>query len=429
MEKSNDASLRFFLFSAIGIFMFFIPVNWAGSSSIPLDHIVTFIRNSLPGAVPIYAVIVTLIGSIYPWVTGGWKKSKVDLVFSVFKVLGGIIAVMVYLQVGPYWITDENMGPFLFNKLVVSLSLIVPIGSVFLAFLVGYGLMEFVGMFLRPVMRTVWKTPGRSAIDAIASFVGSYSIALLITNRVYNEGKYTIKEAAIIATGFSTVSATFMIIVADTLGLMDMWNTYFWSALLVTFIVSAVTARMWPLARKPDTYPCEPNPEKEVKGNLFAAAWNEALVAAGRAPDIITNIRNNFKDGFRMAISILPTIMSIGLLGLILAEFTPIFDFVGWIFYPFTALLGIPEPFLTAKAAAVEIAEMFLPAILVVDTPLMTRFVTAIVSISAILFFSASIPCILSTEIPITIPEIIVTWIERTILSIIFAALIAMIVL
>ena len=62
-------------------------------------------------------------------------------------------------------------------------------------------------------MRPLWKTPGRSAIDAVA-FVGSYSLALLITNRVYKEGKYTTKEAAIIATGFSTVSATFMIIIA-----------------------------------------------------------------------------------------------------------------------------------------------------------------------------------------------------------------------
>ena len=32
-----------------------------------------------------------------------------------------------------------------------------------------------------------------------------------------------------IATGFSTVSAAFMIIVAKTLGLMGTWNFYFWS--------------------------------------------------------------------------------------------------------------------------------------------------------------------------------------------------------
>lgn len=55
---------------------------------------------------------------------------------------------------------------------------IVPIGAVFLALLINYGLMEFVGVFMRPVMRPLWQTPGRSAIDAVASFVGSYSVAL-----------------------------------------------------------------------------------------------------------------------------------------------------------------------------------------------------------------------------------------------------------
>ena len=81
---------------------------------------------------------------------------------------------------------------------MVSVTTIVPIGSVFLAFLTGFGLMEFIGVFMEPVMRPFFKTPGRSAVDAVASFVGSYSLALLITNRVYMEDTYTKKEAAII---------------------------------------------------------------------------------------------------------------------------------------------------------------------------------------------------------------------------------------
>jgi nucleoside recognition membrane protein YjiH len=59
-------------------------------------------------------------------------------------------------------------------------------------------------VLVQPVMRPVWRTPGRSAIDAVASFVASYSLALLITNRVYGESKYSAREAAIIATGLST---------------------------------------------------------------------------------------------------------------------------------------------------------------------------------------------------------------------------------
>ncbi|ASS85684.1 hypothetical protein GLN3_00135 [Geobacillus lituanicus] len=42
---------KFFVFSAIGIFVFFVPVSIGGTSSILLDHIVTWIRAQFPGAV------------------------------------------------------------------------------------------------------------------------------------------------------------------------------------------------------------------------------------------------------------------------------------------------------------------------------------------------------------------------------------------
>lgn len=78
--------------------------------------------------------------------------------------------------------------------------------------------------------------------------------------------------------------------------------------------------------------------------------------------------------------------------------------------------MQLPEPMLAAKASAVGITEMFIPALLVTDASIITRFVIGVLSVSEILFFSASIPCILATDIPISIPEIIVIWFERTVL-------------
>lgn len=99
-----------------------------------------------------------------------------------------------------------------------------------------------------------------------------------------------------------------------------------------------------------------------------------------------------------MAASILPTILSVGLLGLILSTYTPVFDIIGYIFYPFTLLVQLLEPLLAAKAAAVEIAEMFLPALMVVDASFSNEFVMGVLSVSAIIFFSATIPTILATD-------------------------------
>jgi nucleoside recognition membrane protein YjiH len=423
--------MKFFVFSAIGIFVFFIPVTLNGKSSIMLDHFVSFIQLAVPSVLPYYALLVILLGAVYPFVTRSWNKDVVTTVFSILKLFGLVAAIMLVFNFGPKWFFDPNMAPFLFNKLVISVGLLVPIGSVFLALLVGYGLLEFIGIFMQPVMRPIWKTPGRSAIDAVASFVGSYSIGLLITNRVFKEGKYTIKEAAIIATGFSTVSATFMIVVAKTLNLMEVWNAYFWVTFVVTFLVTAITVRIWPLNKMSDSYYQDMEGDEEViiKKDRVKTAWKEAMITADQSSSLGKNIWDNLKDGFIMTMGILPSIMSVGLLGLILAEFTPVFDWLGYIFYPFTALVQLPDPMLAAKASAVSIAEMFLPALLVTKAAIVTKFVIAVVSVSSIIFFSAVVPCILSTEIPLTIGKLVVIWFERVVFTILLTAPIAYLIL
>lgn len=414
---------KFILYAAIGIFMFFVPITINGTNTIPVDHIVNFIKT-IPNYGPIYSGIIVTIGGLLPFINKSWKKDTSTIIFSLLKLVGIVFIFMAIFNVGPAFLLADDVIPFVYNKIVITVTTIVPIGSIFLAFLVNFGLMEFIGVLMEPIMRPVWKTPGRSAIDAVASFVGSYSIALLITDRVYQEGKYTGKEAAIIATGFSTVSATFMIVVAKTLGLMDMWLLYFWLTLIITFVVTAITARIYPLSKKPDTYYMDQKgtSEEVTSGNRFKRAYIEGMKVFDSAPTVVESIIGNFKSGIKLALAIGPLLMSIGVLGIVIAEYTPVFDIVGYIFYPFTLITRVPEPLLAAKANALSIAEMFLPAMLVPEAPLVTRFLIAVVSVSEILFFSASIPCMMATQIPLTMKDYIIIWIERVILSILITA-------
>ena len=412
--------------------MFFISVTYNGKSTIPLDHLTTIIRGLLGDYQKYVVLVVIAVGAIMPFVKKTWNKSTQNIVFSVFKVIGLICAIMYVFGLGPAELHENpDLFPFLFKTLCCSLCFLIPIGAVFLSFLTDYGLMEFVAVFLQPVMRKVWKTPGRSAIDAVASFVGSYSLALLITDRLYQEGRYNKKEAFIIATGFSTVSTTFMVVVAKTLNLMDRWNFYFWSTLVITFVVTAIVARIYPTSKVPNEYMegVTPQPEEIVTKDRFKVAVDDALTAAENSGSIAANVWRNTKDGLRMVSNILPTIMSIGLLGMLIALFTPVFDIIGYIFYPFTAVVQLPEALVAAQALATTIAEMFLPAAFVVEAALATRYVVAVVCISELLFFSAVIPCILSTKIPVTIPQILVLWVERVILSILLAGAVALVLL
>lgn len=412
---------KFFVYSLIGAVVFFVPVTIDGTRSILLDHIVTVVRDAVPDLLPYYALVLLLAGAAYPFVSGTWRRSRTTTVFSGFKVVGLVVGLMLVFDVGPDWLFAPDMGPFLLETLVIPVGLLVPVGAVFLALLVGYGLLEFIGVLVQPVMRPVWRTPGRSAVDAVASFVGSYSLGLLITDRVYREGKYNAREAAIIATGFSTVSATFMVVVASTLGLMGSWNTYFWSTLVITFLVTAVTVRIPPLSRISDDFhpDARPDPEKDVHGRRLGTAWKEARQTVAVAPALLPNVVRHLRDGVLMTMAILPSILSIGLLGLVLAKYTWVFDALGYLFVPITWLMQLPEPVLAAKAVSVGIAEMFLPALLVVDSPTVVQFVVAVVAVSQIIFFSALVPCLVATEIPLTVPQMVVIWFQRVVLTLV----------
>ncbi|MBF7052303.1 YjiH family protein [Halomonas sp. KAO] len=411
--------LKLFLPSTLGILIFFVPIEIASKRTIPLDHLVTGARALLGEASGLYALTLIVAGATYPLIRGYWNRNLTERIFTGLKFAGIAAAVMALTGWGPGFLHEPDMLPFLFDKLVIPVGLIVPIGAIFLALLISYGLLELIGVLVQPVMRPIWRTPGRSAIDAVASFVGSYSIGLLITNQVYQAGQYSAREAAIIATGFSTVSATFMIIVAKTLNLMDIWNLYFWLTLLITFVVTAVTVRLPPLSRMDDS--AEDGEPETVPGKRLSTAWRIGLDVAEKAPSLHRSVALNFKEGLVMAISILPSIMSVGLLGLLVAKYTPLFEWLGWLFYPFVAVWGVADAAALAQASAAGLAEMFLPALLMAEAEFAARFAAGVVSVSAVLFFSASIPCILSTSIPLSVGRMLVVWFIRVALSLLLA--------
>lgn len=414
---------KFYVFSFLGILLFFVPIKIGENSTIIVDHIHLGIRGMMGDAIAYYALIIILIGAIMPIIRLDFTKSITDFVLVLFKILGAVIGCMYVFKVGPKLLFHPDYGPFLFDKLMLPLSVLIPVGAIALSFLVGYGLLEFIGVLMQPIMRPIFKTPGKSAVDAVASFVGSYSLGLLITNRVYKDGMYNKKEAVIIATGFSTVSATFMVIVARTLDLMDMWNLFFWSTLVITFIVTAISAHLPPISTESETYYNDQEGQKEVKveGNYFKAAYDEAKKQSYQSLTLFKNIYTNLKDGIEMTMAILPSILSIGFLGLLLANFTPIIDWLSYIFYPFIYLFPIDDKPLLAKASTISIVEMFLPSLLVVKSTIEVKFVTAITSISAIIFFSALVPCILATDIKIPIWKLVIIWFIRVALTLLIA--------
>ena len=169
----------------------------------------------------------------------------------------------------------------------------------------------------------------------------------------------------------------------------------------------------------------------DVPGNLFVNAVQSGLKAASETQSLHKCLWENLKGGIVMCFTLSPCIASIALIAFILVQKTSVFDIFGLIFAPLTyllSLIGLPEHLMVAKACAMILGEMFVPNVVVASLPEASKYVVAVVSVSAILFFGGSIPCVLATNIRIKTWQIIVIWFERTVLSILLAGIVAVIV-
>ena len=129
-----------------------------------------------------------------------------------------------------------------------------------------------------------------------------------------------------------------------------------------------------------------------------------------------------------MTASVVPSVLSIGLIGLIVAEYTDIITWFSYIYYPLLYLFPLENVPLLAEAVTISIVEMFLPALLVAEADITTRFIAGVCSISAIVFLSGLVPAVLSTSLNIKVWKLIAVWFIRTVLSLIIVIPIALII-
>ncbi len=417
-HSNQMALIKLIGFSLLGVFLFFVPIEIAGKNTIAFDHMASYLVKEQKN-LAITLLFGLMAYELYKIITTKPFKTLTQKILTTLKIIGMVLALLYITKLAPSSLMAKDMLPFLFEKLALPVGMIVPIGAVMLAFLLGFGLLEAVGVLMQPIMKPVFRTSGKSAIDAVASFVGSYSVGLLITDRVYNQGAYSAREAVIIATGFSTVSTAFMVIVAKTLDLMPVWGLYFWSCLVITFLVTAITARLPPIKNFDDNKAIAD--DDNLNGSRLTSAIQTGIDTAKNAPPLHKLLWDNFVDGVNMASAIVPSIIAIGLIGLLLEKYTPVFAVVGLVLYPFTLLAGLPEPLAAAKGLSAGLAEMFLPALLLAKSDILTRYVAAVVSVSGVIFFSAMIPCVLATKIPLSVGKMVVIWFVRVALSIVLA--------
>ncbi|WP_221931806.1 YjiH family protein [Thalassomonas sp. M1454] len=435
--------LMFFIPSIVGVGFFMLPISFNGEMSIPVAVIAKFFQQSLSSIILELVCVVIVISALLTIFFSTLQPKSVhvsSLLGSLFIVspawlvvrcLGAAFAVLVYFKQGSAMIWSENTGGLLLHDLMPILFSVFIFAGLLLPLLLNFGLLELVGTLFSKVMRPLFKLPGRSAIDCTTSWLGDGTVGVLLTSKQYEQNIYTQREAAVVGTTFSAVSITFSLIVIAEVGLIHMFVPFYFAVCLAGFVAALIVPRLPPLSFKKDLYIDGTSPDPLAHAipehaNIFSHAFKLAITRAAQVTSLKSVLQQSFHNVCEMILVVLPVVMGIGTLALMLAEFTPIFDYLGMPFVPYLELLQVPQAEVAAKSVVIGFADMFLPSILIagVDNE-MTRFIVAALSITQLIYMSEVGAMLLGTKIPVNLLELFIIFILRTIVTLPVIVLVA----
>ena len=432
--------IRFLIPSGIGVLFFLTPIVIDGQITIGMAYVGDLFINNFQLQLSQLAGIFIVSSVLFSFLFAINKRAKKKLhwlsdhltlhpFWFTMRMFGAIAAVAYLFQVGPEFLTGvATSGTTLGNLIPITMTYL-GIGAVFLPLLVDFGLMELVGVMLSRIFDRVFGLPGRSAIDAMASWMGSGPVGVFITSQQYERGFYTAREAAVICTNFSVVSVSFSLVVIEYIGLGHLFVPYYLSVIGIGFIAALITPRLPPLNRIADNFidgtPANGSRTYEPGVRLLPVALNQALDRAANAPSSRELVQRVGRNVSEIWLSLIPVVMGLGTTALILAEYTPVFTWLGAPIAPILNLLQLEEAQAAAPLILVGFTDMYLPALVGgnINSEL-TRFVVATVSVTQLIYMSEVGALIIKSKIPLGFINVAQIFILRTLISLPIAVII-----
>lgn len=434
-RSSLKSSLFFVIPSLLGIILFMIPIKYNGEITIPVAILSNFLADILGNGLTSIITITVCISAFISLVTKIVKPNfiiKIEFLNNLFnvgplwllaRIVGAVFSVLTLFNAGPEAVISDITGAFVLNDLLTILFTIFFFAGLLLPLLLNFGLLEFFGTMLTKIMRPIFKLPGRSSIDCITSWLGDGTLGVMLTSKQYEDGFYSKREAVIIGTTFSAVSITFSLIVIDTVGLSHLFIPFYLTVSFSGVIAAIILPRIYPLNKIPDTYynGKEGNADESVPKGYNSLTWGykKALEKASENSDIKGFFIDGFKNVIDMWFAVLPVVMAMATSALIIAEYTSVFQILGTPFIPYLKLLGVPEAAQASQTLVVGFADMLLPSVLAANTITseMTKFIIACTSVSQLIYMSEVGGVLLGSKIPVSFKQLVILFIERTLIT------------
>lgn len=434
MEKASTKDIiKFFILSAIGVFLYFIPMD---GSRVPVVILVGLIKSVLGNNLKylVLLALVILVGTIF-----GAKVLRLEACVKLHKddknsklihyILALLVVLAVWFQLPPAAIfADERIGGQILS-LAGTVMLTVSVCGWFIVFILKSGIVEFVGGLLEPFMRPLFRMPGEAAVNCLSSYVVSAAVGVYMTDQYYENKTYTAREAVAAATCFSTISVGYVGVLCSIGKIEHMYGTILALTFVLVFLMTIIMVRIPPISMGKDIYidgTEKVAKQKDTTGNesRFQQALNRAALHSREFT--VRAFFDSLISSLKFSQKIIAYMIPIVIVTLTIVHLTPVFTWLGKPIAPILGLLGLPDAQAIAPSVLLGFIEVSLPAISVsTGVAAQSVFFVIMLSIMQIVFMTEAGNAMLGAKFHMSFKDLVIHFVVRTVIAVPLLAVIS----
>lgn len=435
--------LKFVVPSLLGIWVFLVPFPLHGEMNTLIGHVKEFLMMSIVGWQPLIVSLLSFIVAFLTvaakifkprWImedhllhenlTGGplWFAARIcALPISLFVLLGS----QHYLGIGGPLSVFVSKASFIVNNLAPRLIMLAIVLGFWAPLIMDFGLVQFIAVYASPVMRPLFRVPGRAAVDCVASWLGSSSMAVVFTAKMYDAGFYTDREAAAIVCGFSLAGIYNIYAIAELFYMEYAMPQILFVIYFTMILLAVVMPRIWPLSSIPDNYYMgRDNYHASLAGERHGhSMFGWALLrgtARARRMSAKRYLRESLSIIYALLLSTVPLMITFGTLLVIVAETTSVVELLAVPAETALDAMGAMESKIIASATVFSFVDQFLAVtygrLLLTEQ---SRFICICLSMTGLINLTEVGLHVWHSNIPLRFWQMTAVYVTRIILSMI----------
>ena len=176
----RDTIDKVYLFSVIGIIIFFIPIKINNQQEVIIYHLSYFIENRISSLIDISIIVFVLLSVFKDLIN--YKTDNISKFKILMKIFSFIMLVSILFGKEELLFMNNDFIVIL-RDLMIDLTILLPISSLFMPFLLNYGLLEITEAYTHRTMKKLFNVSGKVFLIFLVCFLVNSICGAFLTYR------------------------------------------------------------------------------------------------------------------------------------------------------------------------------------------------------------------------------------------------------